>query len=103
MTMWVWIVCAAALSYAVKLAGYLLPDSWFDDPRVITIANHVTVGLLAGLVITNALSSGEGIHADARLGALVVAFIALLLRAPFLVVVIAGTLAAALLRAIGFP
>ena len=46
----------------------------------------------------NTLASGTRIGLDARLGALLVAALALWLRAPFLLVVILGAVAAALLR-----
>lgn len=57
MTLWAWIILASALSYLVKLAGYLLPETWVDDPRIVTIANYLTVGLLAGLVVTNTVAT----------------------------------------------
>lgn len=101
MSLWLWILAACAVSYGVKLLGYLLPESAFDDPRVVTTANYVTVGLLAALVVTNTFAASSGVAFDARVGALCVAIIALILRAPFLVVVIAGALAAALLRLAG--
>ena len=101
MTLWMWILAASAVSYGAKLLGYLLPESMFDDPRVVTTANYVTVGLLAALVITNTFGGPSGIAVDARIGALAAALIALIMRAPFLVVVIVGALAAALLRLVG--
>lgn len=101
MTLWAWIILASALSYLVKLAGYLLPETWVDDPRIITIANYLTVGLLAGLVVTNTVATPHGLSIDARLIALLAAFTALLLRAPFLVVVLIGMVTAALARLAG--
>ena len=61
----------------------------------------VTVGLLAALVVSNTLADGQKLVVDARVGALAVAIVALLLRAPFLLVVIAGAATAALLRSMG--
>ena len=62
------------------------------------VAGTLTIGLLASLTTMNAVSAGQGVVLDARLGALAVAALALLLRLPFLVVVLAGAAAAALLR-----
>lgn len=98
MSMWFWVILASVLSLGVKLLGYLLPESLFDNPKVVTMANFVTIGMLAALVVTNAFSTGQGLDIDARLAALVVAVIALVMRAPFLVVIVLGAAAAALVR-----
>jgi uncharacterized membrane protein len=52
--------------------------------------------------VVNTFATGQSLAADARLGALVAAAIALALRAPFLVVVLAGAGTAALLRILGW-
>ncbi|MFI7483942.1 AzlD domain-containing protein [Kocuria sp. M1R5S2] len=103
MSLWFWVLAACALSYALKLVGYLVPDRVLDDPRVGRTAGTVTVGLLAALVVMNAFGSARELALDARLGALVVAGAALMLRAPFLLVVVLGAAAAALLRLLGAP
>jgi hypothetical protein len=94
------VACAAA--YALKLLGYLLPRRWMENERMLRIAGTVTIGLLASLTAVNAVAAGQSLVLDARLGALVAAALALVLRAPFLVVVIAGAAAAALLRLLGW-
>jgi branched-subunit amino acid transport protein len=99
--MWFWVLAACALAYVLKLVGYLVPDRVLDDPRVERMAGTVTVGLLAALVVMNAFGSGQALVLDARLGALLVAGAALWLRAPFLVVVVLGAAAAAVLRLLG--
>ncbi len=101
MSAWWWILAASAIAFATKLAGYLAPDSLLDSPGVRQATASVTVGLLASLVVSNAFSSGQGLILDARLAALVAAAVALRLRAPFLVVVIVGAVAAAVARAAG--
>lgn len=103
MSLWWWVLGACALSYALKLLGYLVPDRVLDDPRVGRMAGTVTVGLLAALVVMNAFGSGQALVVDARLGALLAAGAALLLRAPFLVVVVLGAVTAAVLRLLGAP
>ncbi|GHG43532.1 branched-chain amino acid transporter AzlD [Sinomonas cellulolyticus] len=102
MTLWWWIIIACAAAYALKLLGYLLPRTWMDNERMLRIAGTVTIGLLASLTAVNAFASGQSLVLDARLGALGAAALALVLRAPFLVVVIAGAAAAALLRLVGW-
>lgn len=101
MTLWLWILAACAIAYATKLVGYLLPARWLQNPWVATLAHGVTVGLLASLVALNAFVSGTSFTLDARAAALAAATIALLLRAPFLLVVAVGAGAAALARLAG--
>lgn len=102
MSLWSWLLVACALAYGWKLVGYLVPARLLENPRTSRIAGTMTIGLLASLTVVNAVVSGQQIAADARLGALAAAAIALSLRAPFLVVVIAGAGTAALLRMMGW-
>lgn len=101
MNLWIWVLIACVLAYAWKLAGYLVPARLLENPRMSRVAGTITIGLLASLTVVNAVASGQTLAADARLGALVAAAIALALRAPFLLVVVAGAGTAALLRALG--
>lgn len=103
MTPWAWILLACAIAFATKLAGYLAPDSLVDSPQMRAASASVTVGLLASLVVTNTLASGQHLSLDARVAAFVAAVVALKLRAPFLVVVIVGAVAAGLARLAGMP
>jgi uncharacterized membrane protein len=102
MSLWIWLVLACVLAYGWKIAGYLVPATLLTNPRMSRIAGTMTIGLLASLTIVNALGSGQAVAFDARLGALLAAAVALLCRAPFLVVVLAGAAAAAGLRLIGW-
>jgi hypothetical protein len=72
------------------------------NPRMSRVAATLTIGLLASLTVVNTFASGQELVLDARLGALAAAALALVLRAPFLVVVVAGAAAAALLRLAGW-
>ncbi|MBN8790856.1 MAG: AzlD domain-containing protein [Stenotrophomonas nitritireducens] len=98
MTLWSWVLLGSVVAWAIKFCGYLVPVRWMESPRMTRVAGTLTIGLLASLTTMNAVSTGQGVVLDARLGALAVAALALLLRLPFLVVVLAGAAAAALLR-----
>jgi len=100
--LWGWLLVACVLAYAWKLVGYFVPAKLLENPRMSRVAGTMTIGLLASLTIVNAVASGQSLAADARLGALVVAAVALALRAPFLVVVLAGAGTAAVLRLLGW-
>jgi len=102
MNLWMWLLLACLLGYAWKLMGYLLPASLLRNPRMSRIAGTMTIGLLASLTIVNAVASGQALAFDARMGALAAAAVALWLRAPFLVVVLAGAGTAAGLRLLGW-
>jgi hypothetical protein len=91
--MWPAILIAAAGCYALKVAGLAVPvNGW----RVQRIAELLPVALLAALIATQTF--GQGL--DARAAGLAAAVLALLAKAPFLVVVTAAALTTALIRAI---
>lgn len=96
-----WVLLACAIAYALKLIGYLVPAHWLDSPMVHRISMSMTVGLLASLVTVNTFASGTALVLDARVVALVVAGVALALRAPYLLVVVLGAVAAAVARLLG--
>jgi branched-subunit amino acid transport protein len=96
--MWTGVLVACAACYALKVAGLSLPAGVLEDPRVQRTVPLVPVALLAALVVTNTFSTGQHLVLDARAAALGVAIVAVLLRAPFLVVVVAAAATAALVR-----
>lgn len=102
MTLWTAVLLASTLCLALKVLGYLIPPRWFEAPAPSRIVDLLTVALLAALVAVQTLGAGQAIVADARVPALVVAAGLLMLRAPFLVVVVAAALVAALLRLWGW-
>jgi uncharacterized membrane protein len=95
---WAGVLVASVGCYALKLAGLSLPQRWLQDPRVQRTVPLIPIALLAALVATQTFSTGRHLVLDVRAAALVVAVIAVILRAPFLVVVAAGAATAALLR-----
>ena len=97
---WTALLAACGLCYLLKLAGYLAPSSWLEQPRVMRIAGLVTVALLSALVAVQSFATGHRLTLDARMAALAVAAILLWRRAPFIVVVVAGAVVAAGLRAV---
>nr|WP_274638081.1 AzlD domain-containing protein [Microbacterium bovistercoris] len=102
MTLWNAVLLAAVICVALKAAGYLVPARMMEAPRPARIADLLTVALLAALVAVQTLGVGQHIVVDARVPAIAVAAGLLLLRAPFLVVVAAAALVAALLRLWGW-
>jgi branched-subunit amino acid transport protein len=99
---WVAVLVTAAGCYALKLAGLTVPQRVLDNPRIRRFAELVPVALLAALVTVQVATSGQVITLDAaRLAGLGAAVVALLARAPFLLVIVVAAATTALLRAAG--
>ena len=96
--MWAAVLVTALGCYAIKLAGLSVPPRVLEHPRVERIADLLPVALLSGLVAVQVFASGQSLVVDARVAGLAAAVVALLLRAPFIVVVAVAALTAALLR-----
>ena len=99
MTLWQIVLFASIAVLALKLVGYLVPPALFERPTPARVSNLLTVALLAALVAVNTVTQRTDIVLDARLPALVVAGVLLAVRAPFIVVITAAAVSAALLRA----
>jgi len=97
---WVALGLAAAGCYLFKVVGMSLPPAWLDDPRVLRIATLLPVALLAALVAAQTFGDGRSLVLDARAAGVAVAAVAVLLRAPFLLVVVLAAATAALVRAV---
>ena len=102
MTIWNIVLLSSAAVLALKLLGYLVPPSFIERPTPSRVATLLTVALLAALVATQTLQHGTGVAIDARVPAVAVAAVLLVLRAPFIVVVIAAAAVASLLRFLGW-
>lgn len=98
-----WILLACLVAFATKLAGYLLPESLLENRAMVAVTSAMTIGLLGALIATNALTRGHSLALDSRILAVVVALVALRLRAPFILVVVLGAASVALGRALGLP
>jgi branched-subunit amino acid transport protein len=98
---WAAILVTAAGCYALKLAGLSIPERVLATPIVQRIAAFLPVALLAALVAVQTFAMGSEVQVDARLAGVAAAVVALLLRAPFLVVVAVAAVVAAALRALG--
>lgn len=95
---WAGVLVASLSCYVLKLAGLSLPQAWLRDERLQRTVPLLPVALLASLVATQTFATGRHLVLDVRAAALLVALVAVLLRAPFLVVVVSAAATAALLR-----
>jgi len=99
---WLAVIGCGVGCYLLKLAGMSVPERALSHPVVRRTADLLPVVLLAALIAVQVFVSkgpdGPELSIDARLAGLAAAFVALLLRMPFLVVVVAAALTAALIR-----
>ena len=102
MSVWIAVIATGIGCYALKLTGLVTPRRVLDGPLMRRFTELVPVALLTALVAVQALADGRTLEFDgARMAGLGAAVVALLLRAPFLVVLVAAAGVAAGLRLLG--
>jgi hypothetical protein len=97
---WVAVIVASIGCYLLKLAGLSLPSSLLERPDVQRVAALLPVALLAGLVAVETFGADGRLVVDLRLAGLGAGVVALVLRAPFLVVIVVAAATTAALRAV---
>jgi len=103
MTLWTTVLLASGLAFTLKVVGYVVPHRMLDGAVVTRVTAMLPIALLSALVAVQTFTvGGGGLTLDARAAGVAVAVSALLLRAPFLVVVILAAATAASLRALGW-
>ncbi|QWQ40752.1 AzlD domain-containing protein [Streptomyces sp. YPW6] len=100
MNVWIAVGLTVAGCYLAKLLGLLVPAGVLERPLVQRMAALLPVALLAALTAQQTFGDGHQIVLDARAAGLGAAALALVLRAPFLVVVAGGVLVTAGARAL---
>ncbi|WP_327288388.1 AzlD domain-containing protein [Streptomyces sp. NBC_01198] len=98
---WTAILLTAAGCYAVKLLGLSVPAGLLERPLVKRLAALVPIALLAALTALQTFGTDQlRLTVDARAAGLAAALVAVLLRAPFLVVIAAAVVVTAAVRAL---
>jgi branched-subunit amino acid transport protein len=97
---WAAVLTTAGGCYLLKLAGLSIPERVLASARVRTVSALLPIALLAALTAVQVFGHGKGVALDARAAGLAFAVVALVMRAPFLVVVIGAAVVAALVRAV---
>jgi branched-subunit amino acid transport protein AzlD len=99
---WATVLVGSFAAFALKLAGFVIPERLLSSPTMRKITLFIPVSLLAGLLVVQTFASGTALTIDARVVGLAAAAISLALRAPLLVAVIAAAASAALVRYLGW-
>jgi hypothetical protein len=100
MQAWVLIAVVGACTIVLKGLGPLVIGGRALPRPLLGVVALLAPTLLAALIVTHALADGRDLVLDARAAGLGVALVAVLLRAPVLVVVALAAATAALARAV---
>jgi branched-subunit amino acid transport protein len=88
--LWVGLIATSVIAFLLKYLGHSVPERWMSHPRVLKINSMIPITLLSALVAVQTFTTDKSLVVDQRLAGLAVAVIALILRAPFAVVVISA-------------
>jgi branched-subunit amino acid transport protein len=95
---WASVLAVGAGTVVLKAVGPVVVSGRRLPARVTELLEVVAPAILAALVITETFGSGRSLVLDARLAGVAAGIVAVVLRAPFWLVVIVGALATALVR-----
>ncbi|WP_285114721.1 AzlD domain-containing protein [Leifsonia sp. fls2-241-R2A-40a] len=98
MTTWHVILLGSICVLGLKAVGWMVPPKALDHPTVARVSDLLTAALLAALICVQTFGVGQSLQLDARLPALAIAAGLYALRVPFIVVVPAAAVVAALIR-----
>jgi branched-subunit amino acid transport protein len=95
--LWIGIIATSVIAFLLKYLGHSVPERWLSHPRVLKINSMIPIALLSALVGVQTFTNEKTLVIDQRLAGMAVAVIALILRAPFAVVVISAAATSAAL------
>jgi branched-subunit amino acid transport protein len=95
---WAVVIIVGAFTIAFRAAGPVVLGGRALPPRLARAFELLAPSLLAALVVTQAVGTKDGIVLDTRLVGVAAGVVAILLRAPLIVVIVVAALATALAR-----
>ena len=98
---WIAVLGTSAIAFALKYSGHSVPEKWLSHPRIQRVNALIPIALLSALVAVQTFTEKTQLMIDQRLLGLSVAIVALLLKAPFPLVVISAAASSALLYRFG--
>ena len=87
----------SAIAFALKYFGHSLPEKYLNNPRMLRVNLLIPIALLSALVAVNTFAEKTKLTLDHRATGLLVAVIALRLRAPYFVVVVGAAVTSAII------
>ncbi|MBC7464107.1 MAG: AzlD domain-containing protein [Actinobacteria bacterium] len=92
---WWGVIGTSVVAFTFKYLGHSVPRKYLEHPRVLRVNALIPVALLSALVAVQTFTEKTKVMIDHRSAGLAVAILALALKAPFPVVVIAAALVSA--------
>jgi len=99
--LWWGVIGTSSMVFLFKILGHSIPDRHLEHPRMLKINVLIPIALLSALVAVQTFTEKTKVVIDHRALGVGVALMALLLRAPFAVVVLSAALSSALLYRFG--
>ena len=93
--MWIAVIGTSAIAFALKYFGHSVPEKYLSNPRALRINTLIPIALLSALVAVQTFANKSALVIDQRIAGMTVAVIALMLKAPFPVVVLGSAAASA--------
>ncbi|MEI6843758.1 MAG: AzlD domain-containing protein [Actinomycetes bacterium] len=95
--LWWGVMGTSAAVFALKYLGQSIPENYLSHPKFKSINGYIPIVLLSALIGVQTFSEKTKLMIDHRALGLGVALLALMLRAPFPIVVISAAASSALL------
>lgn len=92
---WVATIGTSVIAFALKYTGHSMPERWLTHPKIQRINVLIPIALLSALVAVQTFTDRSTIMIDHRLAGVSVAVVALLLKAPFPIVVLSAAVTSA--------
>jgi branched-subunit amino acid transport protein len=96
-SLWIGVLGTSAIAFAIKFLGHSIPEKYLTNPRMLRINTLIPIALLSALVGVQTLTEKGKWVIDQRLAGVVVALIALSLKAPYFVVVVSAAVTSAVI------
>ena len=92
---WVATIGTSLVAFLLKYSGHSVPERWLSHPKIQRINALIPIALLSALGAVQSFSEKSELMIDQRLVGLSAAIIALLLKAPFPIVVLSAAISSA--------
>jgi hypothetical protein len=94
-SLWIATIGTSAIAFILKYVGHNVPEKFFAHPKVKSINALIPVALLSALVAVQTFTEKSKLMIDHRLAGVGIAIVALLLKAPFPIVVLSAAITSA--------
>ena len=92
---WIATIGTSVIAFALKYSGHSVPEKWLSHPKIQRINALIPIALLSALVAVQSFSEKSQLMIDQRMVGLSVAIAALILKAPFPLVVVSAAISSA--------